>query len=423
MFKLTRLKVHQFRGVEPGLELKFSPTFNVLLGKNGTGKTTLLKLLSMVFRGDFSRFEDEEFSIEYEATVANFAYRAVIKNERRERPAAEALSPGLGTPFLGIGRTAYEASCEIWLQAREPVYLRSVGSTTEIEIGGRREAKQGFRPPLHIASLVVWGLFPETVETLGGGRDKANQIFLDLWRASQADRFDESLGYFEDMLKGTLSLQIEKGIAVPVISQHVPIFEAGVFRPMAEFAPVIRITSETTSSPFLKRFVEALGFLSAEYRMDLTEKGEKDGVEIATYSTPAFSFTRRDGSLISHDHLSYGQKRLLAFLFYLDQVRQVVIADELVNGLHHSWIETCLDLLAGHQAFLTSQNPLLLDYLSFESVEQVESCFIVCDSVLRENRERMVWSNMTREAAETFFSAYQAGIEHVGEILRTRGMW
>jgi hypothetical protein len=35
----------------------------------------------------------------------------------------------------------------------------------------------------------------------------------------------------------------------------------------------------------------------------------------------------------------------------------------------------------------------------------------------------MSWSNMTREAAETFFSAYQAGIEHVGEILRTRGMW
>ena len=50
----------------------------------------------------------------------------------------------------------------------------------------------------------------------------------------------------------------------------------------------------------------------------------------------------------------------------------MVIADELVNGLHHSWIEECIQAIGDRQTFLTSQNPLLLDYLSFASPEDVK---------------------------------------------------
>jgi recombinational DNA repair ATPase RecF len=42
--RLRRLKIEKFRNVVPGTELVFGDGMNVLLGRNGTGKTTLLQL-------------------------------------------------------------------------------------------------------------------------------------------------------------------------------------------------------------------------------------------------------------------------------------------------------------------------------------------------------------------------------------------
>lgn len=82
---LKRLKVHRFRYVKPGTELCFAEHFNVLLGRNGTGKTTLLDLLSMVLRSDFSALRDEEFDIdiEYEYTHEHFTVVDVFDARRR----------------------------------------------------------------------------------------------------------------------------------------------------------------------------------------------------------------------------------------------------------------------------------------------------------------------------------------------------
>ena len=145
--------------------------------------------------------------------------------------------------------------------------------------------------------------------------------------------------------------------------------------------------------------------------------------ELFWFGNLKFWFTRRDGSIFQDQHLSYGQKRLLAFLYYLDANPSIVIADELVNGLHHAWIEECVKAIGDRQAFLTSQNPLLLDYLVFESVEQVKETFILCRTEPDGDRDRMIWRNMNDDEADMFYSAYKVGVEHVGEILRTRGLW
>jgi hypothetical protein len=145
--------------------------------------------------------------------------------------------------------------------------------------------------------------------------------------------------------------------------------------------------------------------------------------ELSWFENLNFWFARRDGAVFQAQHLSYGQKRLLAFLYYLDCNPSFVIADELVNGFHHAWIEECMKAIGDRQAFLTSQNPLLLDYLYFDNVEQVKESFILCRTEADGDRDRMIWRNLTDDEAAMFYEAYKVGLQYVGEILRTRGLW
>ena len=101
----------------------------------------------------------------------------------------------------------------------------------------------------------------------------------------------------------------------------------------------------------------------------------------------------------------------------------MLIADELVNGLHHEWISACLDEIGERQAFLTSQNPLLLDFLRFDSVEQVRRTFILCERASNDVGTQLIWRNLTEDEAESFFLAYQTGIQRVSDILLTKGLW
>jgi hypothetical protein len=121
--------------------------------------------------------------------------------------------------------------------------------------------------------------------------------------------------------------------------------------------------------------------------------------------------------------LSYGQRWLLAFEAYLAQDALVVVADELVNGLHHQSIQTGLQHIGERQAFLTSQNPLLLDDLTLESPEQVARSFVRCAVVEHEGKEKWEWRNLTEQEAQSVFEAHEVGIQQVSETLETRGLW
>ena len=61
--RLRRLEIKKFRNVRPTV-LTFDDDWNVLLGKNGTGKTTLLELIAATIRGDVQAFENVDYEIE-----------------------------------------------------------------------------------------------------------------------------------------------------------------------------------------------------------------------------------------------------------------------------------------------------------------------------------------------------------------------
>jgi hypothetical protein len=175
----------------------------------------------------------------------------------------------------------------------------------------------------------------------------------------------------------------------------------------------------------LKEIPARLGFASGELRPRLLKRSQDGDKVTTTYEGFDCLFRRADGSQISHELLSFGQKRLFAFLWYLALREDLpVVADELLNGLHHEWIQICFDRLRDRQSFLSTQHPLLLDHIPVESADAARTTFVRCTLEQAPNgREQMVWRNFDEEEAERFFVAYQTGIQHVSEVLRSEGLW
>lgn len=401
MTRLRRLRLDRFGNVPPGTELRFNDKFNILLGQNGSGKTTLLWLISMIVRSDFSALAREEFSFEYELTPGDdtAVLRVKLSNER-----------------LSDDRLHPRLQAEVNQKDKQSTTRLTYDGGWRFDDGEMRRGPDEpgcFDPGMPMIQLDRTGVLTQFVP-----------------RAWQAHRFDESL----DMFRQTIGNKTFPGEFVayfrgppalvfnPWERRHLPEEMIGpVNQWLRGDDPPSELTMEDRALPFLKTAVELMGFASAQVKVDLLEMSQKR--RHISLGNVFFRFRRHNGDIITHESLSYGQKRMLIFYYYLALNPAVVVADELVNGLHHNWIEECIRQLDTRQSFLTSQNPLLLDYLSFDSQEQVRSSFLLCRAQTTGTDEQMLWANLTEDEATMFYDAYTTGIQYVSEILRTRGLW
>ncbi|MBK9366646.1 MAG: AAA family ATPase [Deltaproteobacteria bacterium] len=78
--KLEWLEVLEFRHVTPGARMEFADGVNVIMGRNGTGKTNLLKLLGALTRWDVSALEKERFHVKYGAKAGELRLEVELKN-------------------------------------------------------------------------------------------------------------------------------------------------------------------------------------------------------------------------------------------------------------------------------------------------------------------------------------------------------
>ncbi len=408
---LRRLKVHRYRNVAPGTELHFSEGHHVLLGPNGGGKTTLLTLITAVLRGEFRDFGDEEFDLEYEFVDRGALLAARVARVRRQ-------VEGETIPTQWDERV----NADVLLADGESRRLRSQNSQVLVDDapGARRVEPLALR--LH--RQLRYAMF---------GADVTKEV--PDFTCDGVKRFDEGVAFFRSLL-GTESIDQDGRMMLRVMGSLV----AGE-PPIAAYhfflSPLIdqllkawktsgdrdRLQVDVTEMGSLAEVVPLLGMRSGLFRMDLGRNERNEGWVDFTYDRFQFRFTRRDGTHVIDEHLSFGQKRLLAFLFYAWANQGPIVADELVDGMHHRWIEHCLKAIGDRQAFLSSQSPLLMDFFGFDSAEAVRRCFVLCDLEVQGDRELMRWRSMTAEEADQFFDAYQVGIQHVSEILRDRGLW
>ncbi len=195
--KLTRLKIESFRNVEP-CELRFGDGFNVLLGLNATGKTTLLELIAAVLSGDFSKFRDAAFTVEYELSFSVGTFVVSMRNNRVERsvPEMPALQ-GRDTERFSLSarvvlrefsppqtRTACADMSSVWLE-ETPDVKHPLGGPL-----GQRESNLLFRVIDIAANQVRFGAW-----------------FEDLWPLDSARRFDEALDMFRDITSPAMRIE------------------------------------------------------------------------------------------------------------------------------------------------------------------------------------------------------------------------
>lgn len=439
MVKLKRLKIDKYRNVRPGTELHFDDGVNLILGQNGAGKTTLLGLLTVVTSNDFSLLKGEAFSIDY--TLANETHSAAIHVES----AGHVPEDDSDVDRNGASREV-DYRYRVVLSDRVGADLvQVVGMPHEIVFitsGMPRETHPAASP--FRAAFLLNALAHVNDEALFAAVEAVYALDV-----SAAHRFDEALDCFYAMtgraplisaagtpLPARLTFRQSRKLKPSVRYSRFTPWRLASLIPDAHASPggEIRLRIDEHAETNEREIPNELAFLASAARgMGARAAGFKpeirsiqdlqSGSSVFELDGFSFTFTRSDGRTIHHDLLSYGQKRLLAYFYYLACTPCYVIADELVNGLHHRWIGTCMQAIGSRQAFLTSQNPLLFEHVKFESVEQVERCFITCRTEIVDATEQLAWQNMPRPDAVSFFESYEADIESVGDILITRGLW
>jgi energy-coupling factor transporter ATP-binding protein EcfA2 len=452
--RLKRLKIDKYRNVAPGTELVFNDGFNVLLGKNGTGKTTLLRLIAAVVTGTFEHLKDDEFGLEYELTFPALRIIAAIRNEPRKERALTAPQTDNG-PF-GTSPLQSEPtwSCKITIvlgEGSSAANLCTISAdplSANLRFDGQDHkigVQSPFEPnPLYIALNRLLGIISNAANAPNDmTRETRLSVGQRLWFAAtlletvtrNGGRFDEALGAL-DAITGVSSYDnagdidwaclgvLEDGRLNTTFSKFIPIhLYAAVSTKTRGDLAAGNLQIEHGSLQFLQKTVSILGVKSITLVVPLNIKTTLEGHNVFLYKNFEFLVTLADGTIISHKHLSYGQKRLLSFLYYAACNPDIVIADELVNGLHYEWIGTCLKEIQDRQSFLTSQNPVLLDMLPFESAEEVKRSFILCSHEARDDRGQMVWKTMSDESADMFYRAYETQALQVSEILRVNDLW
>lgn len=432
--QLEWLSIMRFREVAPGTRLEFAPGINLVLGMNGSGKTTLLDLIAACVRGDFRTYADETFELSYglragakvyEFCVSNLEVEAdpALREVLRDMPRASPTRRAIASVIERDG--ARERSK---VEVTRDRVVRSVDGQSEV-----LELPHYLLAPLELSlPVAIW--FMGIRRTHNEWRlDDPEERFGGVDSMRDVVRFDEALGFFltvttqrsDDayafaVMDGPTSASLLPRMATP--------------RGFAEAAYALQSQStdrtfrlDEQHLPVLGHIAEVAGFERVAMVFSAPEERVQNDHIVSFYRSPDFLCTRGDGQVVRHNHLSFGQKRLLAFFYYVACTPDVVVADELVNGLHHGWIARCLHEIGDRQAFLTSQNPLLVDMMTFRGADELRRSFVVCraDHEPNDPRRRLIlrWLPLDVQQAEEFAGLLSVDVQPASEILLAMGLW
>ncbi len=419
--RLRSLKVHVFRDVRPGTELRFGDGPHLILGKNGSGKSTLLALLAAVPTLDFSGpfFADTPFHVEASLEIAKASVYVEIRRTFEPQQMKY-----VGEEFFQLSpRDEAEVIVQIehrgamfrqWIRARRGENLRFFSDDPRQD----KAKSVGLELPdavdplkLTLGRALFFGVLVHGIRKTPP--EVWSAVLKLVRRPGTGTPFDEALGALHAMTGSGLT--IVRGKNPPSISPWLP--------PALDFdAKGEPVVCRLLADPLLKTAVERLGYNDAKSYFGPGASTERGW----TYSAPSFQFFLHGKAVRRHDQLSFGQQRLFSFAWYLACNPDVVIADELVNGLHSEWIDWCVEAIGDRQCFLTSQNPILVDAISFDSEEDLRRGIILCESTQDAEREmsELSWRQLDDHESELIARAFQKSrLDLLSDLLRALNMW
>jgi energy-coupling factor transporter ATP-binding protein EcfA2 len=437
VIRLEKLTIRKLGNIAPDTELHFSARGALLLGKNGTGKSTLLNVIVAALRSDWKKLtamSDEGFDLGYSLRVScgpEESFLLDVSMRGRARPGADPMKP----PFETGSSLEPELSVSVFDVAGDRLLLSSTEHNQTKLTYQNRPAGQQTLPAMSPASALLLGddeghfAFDSSVAV-----GEMLRKFVEL-----LSRYDEAYQYFDNLTcdNGEPKAQAAfyyQGEEIQKAAHSSTFFSARTcallrHRLASEKTLPDHLRIETSftkahhsaaeSLAWLEEFCSLSHFDRSSITFPLISSKRSSNTTIAHYGPMSLRYSVHETSLRG-DQLSFGQKRLFSLLHYLDANEHIAIADELVNGLHHGWIERCVEILRERQAFLSSQNPILFDFMDFASAEDAASRFIECRT---DEQGRFVWRNMSLADGNEFYELYKTGIQQVSEILWTRGFW
>jgi len=431
MVRLASIEFTKLKNVRDGTRLTFPEAGAVLLGKNGTGKTTLLQYIVALCTANPSAFiSDEPFDV---SATFSFAAGARTRLRLQGEPTSVAAMPIKDSPQVARYLSPSESiklEYYIILSSQQENYRIAVSDNRAELYRNDQSLCTPFPIDLSQSQLAscVWRLAnlvdqPEMHSLVSELADLGDMLC----------RYDDGLDYFH-ILTDEHSSYVSFDIIVSDESSETPSkaddrrfvqrIPAGLATALMR-GPNVNLETEYLFAKyshveFLNTFVELSNFSGATIVIPIDARRATDYGILYKFRTLKFSF-ELGSERISHTKLSFGQKRLLSYLYYLECNTEIGVADELVNGMHHEWIEHCLvTACENRQMFYTSQNPLLLDFLEFESEPEISERFVTCKW---NDQDGFVWENLDPRIGQEFYRLYKAGLQHVSDILRTKGWW
>lgn len=410
--RLAWLHVHALDDIQEQ-RIEFDREINVILGKNGVGKTTLLNLLSFVLRWDFSPWNQRSFDVEYQFELGPWFWHVRVKNTRDralDRDGVAGYRPEVNL------HARYE-EFELHAASDRSGYQRVIN-------GEERRFESVGLSPFWLFAVRMDDEWANTVSTVSNACPK------DL----DPVRLDEGIDAFRLFTSGVsetrplvLSRQhsdSERWWYNCTASSLLGRMLMSVHPAQVMENPTLPVRLSLEQLGISQPILEALGASDIFADLGLPEVRGSEEETTLTLSQLVFWMKRANGDVLRHTSWSWGQQRLVAFALYLAANKDYVVADELVNGMHHEWIELCLREIGDRQCFLTSQNPILVDYTDLVSVEQIQRAFVLC--AVRETKPGQTartWRNMTEKEAAELWEARTNGFESTSEVMRNRGWW
>lgn len=417
--RLRSLKVHAFRDVWPGTELHFGDGFHLILGKNGTGKSTLLELLGAVSTLDFKRpfFAETPFHLEASLAIGNVALHATIKRtfEAQNVPSVDGnrldlpprdeaeVTVRIEQPLISFRR---------WFIARTGENLR----VSQIDpIGSESLSGDSFELQFKLDPLrMSWGLavglgaLQKTESTHRMHPEMVASLYRGGVYRGTGYPFDEALVTLPSITATAISAGGEDSVASgPGLPPALNFVGRG--------GPV---EFDLSRDPELQRAVTCLGYESARAYFPPPASVNAGW----SYSSPSFQFFRNGKAIRRHDQLSFGQQRLFSFAWYLACNPDIAIADELVNGLHSDWIDWCVEAIGDRQCFLTSQNPLLVDAVPLTSEEDIRRGIILCE--IAPDTGQLTWRQLDADELDIVSRALaESRLDLLSDLLRALDLW